>query len=333
MRSNKINYVLVGIFVIAMAVVLVTAVVTLSGNRGSTESYHAIYRNVTGLGFGTQILYEGYPIGQVEDVTPVPQGGGMRFRVDLSVSEGWQIPSDSVAAIEAPGLLSAIVIAISEGNSKTALKPGDRIESREAENLFNVMSSVAEQIKDIAVHDLRPLLATVNGAAATFGDILGDQGDMLITELADLAKEMSARIPIIVGDVEDLTGQLQLTAGEIDKLFSPGNRKTVEGVLGKADKAVGTFTAFADELRETRTRLDQLLDSIDTMLVDNKLDVERAIVDLRHVVDSVARHIDALNQNMEGAARNMHEFSRQIRKNPGILLGGTAPEDQAAGGN
>ena len=259
------------------------------------------------------------------------QGGGMRFRVDLSVTEGWQIPTDSLAAIEAPSLLSAIVIAVSEGQSKSALKPGDRIESREAENLFNVMSSVAEQIKDIAVNDLRPLLATVNGAAATFGDILGDQGDMLITELSELAQEMADRVPIIVGDVEDLTGQLQLTAGELDKLFSPNNRKMVEGVLGKADRAVGSFTAFADELRVTRGRLDQLLDSIDTMLVDNKLDVERAIVDLRHVVDSVARHIDALNQNMEGAARNINEFSRQIRKNPGVLLGGTAPEDQARG--
>ena len=330
MRSNKINYVVVGVFVIAMAVALVMTVVTLSGSSGATDGYHAIYRNVTGVKFGTQILYEGYPIGQVEDVTPVPQGGGMRFRVDLSVNEGWQIPSDSVAAIEAPGLLSAIVIAISEGGSKSALKPGDRIESREAENLFNVMSSVAEQIKDIAVNDLRPLLATVNGTVATFGDILGDEGEALIAEFGVLAKELSARVPIIVGDVEELTGQLQLTAGELDKLFSPNNRKTVEGVLGKADKAVGSFNEFAGELRETRTRLDQLLDSIDTMLVDNKLDVERAIIDLRHVVDSVARHIDALNQNMEGAARNMYEFSRQIRKNPGVLLGGTAPEDKAA---
>ncbi len=329
MRSNKINYVLVGIFVMATAFALVVAVLTLSGNRGSTDSYHAIYRNVTGVKFGTQILYEGYPIGQVEEVTPVAQGGGMRFRVDLSVAEGWQIPADSVAAIEAPSLLSAIVIAVSEGESKSALKPGDRIESREAENLFNVMSSVAEQIKDIALNDLRPLLATVNQAASTFGSILGDEGEALITELSTLAKELSARVPVIVGDVEDLTGQLQLTAGELDKLFSPGNRKVVEGVLGKADKAVGSFTEFANELRVTRGRLDQLLDSIDTMLVDNKLDVERAIVDLRHVVDSVARHIDALNQNMEGAARNMNEFSRQIRKNPGVLLGGTAPEDQA----
>ena len=257
----------------------------------------------------------------------------MRFRVDFTIQEGWQIPSDSFATVEAPGLLSAIVIAISEGQSATPLLPGDRIESREAENLFNIMSSVAQQINDIAVNDLRPLLATVNGTVATFGEILGDDGEALIAELSGLASDLSERVPLIVDDVEVLTGQLQQPAGELNRLFSPENRGTVEDTLAKAEDAADSFNSFAGEMRETRKRVDQVLDTLDNMLADNKLDVERAIIDLRHVVDSVARHIDALNQNMEGAARNMYEFSRQIRKNPGLLLGGTPPEDQAAGGN
>ena len=58
-----------------MAVALVVAIVTLSGGSGATDAYHAMYRNVTGVKFGTQVLYEGYPIGQVEAVTPVPEGG------------------------------------------------------------------------------------------------------------------------------------------------------------------------------------------------------------------------------------------------------------------
>lgn len=333
MRSSKINYVVVGAFVVAMTAALVIMLITLSGGGGAVDRYYAVYRNVTGIDFGAQVLYEGYPIGQVEDVTPAPEGGGMRFRVDFSVREGWQIPSDSSASIEAPGLLSAVVIAISEGSSTTPLLPGDRVESREAENLFTVMSSVARQINDIAVNDLKPLLATVNGTVATFGDVLGDEGEALVSELSGLAADLAERLPVIVDDVELLTEQLQQPAGELNKLFSQENRETVEDVLAEADEAARNFNEFAAEVRKTRERVDQVLDTLDNMLIDNKLDVERAIIDLRHVVDSVARHIDALNQNMEGAARNMYEFSRQIRKNPGLLLGGTPPEDQATGGN
>lgn len=329
MKSNRINYVVVGAFVLAMAVVVVATVVTLSGGGGATDRYYAVYRNVTGVKFGTQVLYEGYPIGQVEDVIPEPEGSGMRFRVDFSVREGWQIPSDSVAAIQAPGLLSAIVIAISEGASQLTVNPGDRIDSREADNLFAAVASVAEQVNEIAVKDLRPLLATLNEAAADFGEIVGADGKVLVGELSGVASDLAQRVPLIVDNVEELAGQLQGPVGELDKLFSSGNREAVEDVLAKTDNAVVSFTEFAEEMRETRARVDQVLDTLDIMLTDNKLDVERAIIDLRHVVDSVARHIDALNHNMEGASRNMYEFSRQIRMNPGLLLGGTPPKDEA----
>ncbi|MCF6247966.1 MAG: hypothetical protein L3J69_11470, partial [Desulfobacula sp.] len=38
--------------------------------------------------------------------------------------------------------------------------------------------------------------------------------------------------------------------------------------------------------------------------------------------------IDAVNQNVEGTARNMYEFSRQIRQNPGLLLSGGSPQEK-----
>ena len=114
-----------------------------------------------------------------------------------------------------------MVLAISEGQSATSLKPGDRLQSRESENMFSVVAEVAQQVKDIAVNDLRPLLATVNGTVMTFGDILGDQGRVLVEELSDLATDLSQRVPLIVDDVEDLATQLKKPAGELDKLFSP----------------------------------------------------------------------------------------------------------------
>ena len=90
------------------------------------------------------------------------------------------------------------------------------------------------------------------------------------------------------------------------------------------------FAGMSGDLRETRKRIDLLVETLNTMVSDNRLDVEKAVIDLRYVVDSTARHIDTLNQNLEGASRNMYEFSRQIRQNPGLLLGGTPPEDKAA---
>ena len=124
MRTSKINYFIVGLFVIVMIVGLVVSVALLTGRTGATDGYHAYYSNVTGVKFGTQVVYEGYPIGQVIEVVPEEQDGRMRFRVNFDVVQGWRIPDDSIVEIAAPGLLAAVTLAVNAGESATALDPG-----------------------------------------------------------------------------------------------------------------------------------------------------------------------------------------------------------------
>ena len=63
-------------------------------------------------------------------------------------------------------------------------------------------------------------------------------------------------------------------------------------------------------------------------MLDAEGDLAVTMKESRYITESIARNIDAINQNMDGAARNLYEFSRQIRQNPGLLLGGTSPEDK-----
>lgn len=95
---------------------------------------------------------------------------------------------------------------------------------------------------------------------------------------------------------------------EISALLSPENREKLERTIASLDKAAQD--------------LDQLAALSRGVVADNRADV-------RYVIESVARHVDSINQNLDGAARNMFEFSRQIRQNPGLLMGGTPPKDTA----
>jgi phospholipid/cholesterol/gamma-HCH transport system substrate-binding protein len=76
--------------------------------------------------------------------------------------------------------------------------------------------------------------------------------------------------------------------------------------------------------------LNSILKDIDDLVLDSEGDVAKTMKESRYIVESVSRNIDAINQNMDGAARNLYEFSRQIRQNPGLLLGGTSPEDKGS---
>ncbi len=336
MKSRKVNYVMVGSFVLAMVVGLVVSLAVLTGRTGATDSYYAIYKNVTGVKFGTQVLYEGYPIGQVTEITPQPEDGRMRFRVDFDVTKDWRIPEDSVAQIAAPGLLSAITLSIKAGDG-AALEPGSRVKEQESANVLAVFSGVAADMGELAETHIKPLIATIDRTVGAFGDLLETDAQVLVRELAALARGMAERMPKIADNVEDFTAKLNRSSDQLVALMTPENREKVEGLIANLDAAAGNLARLSADFEKTRGDIDRLLASmtatvakVETMVADNKLDIEKSIIDIRYVVDSVARHIDSINQNMEGAARNMYEFTRQIRQNPGLLLGGRPPRDEAA---
>ena len=109
-RDDRRNYVVVGVFVLAVGTVLVVWLSLLLGRTGETDEYVVYYRNVLGLGEGTQVYFEGHPAGTIESIAWRPEQE--RFEVFLSVGSSWRIPRGSVAQITASGLLSAFLIDI-----------------------------------------------------------------------------------------------------------------------------------------------------------------------------------------------------------------------------
>lgn len=315
MRNSKINYLVVGVFVIGMIVALVASVALLTGRTGAVDNYFAYYSNVTGIKFGTQVVYEGYPIGQVEEVTPEEKDGRMRFRVDFGINQGWRIPKDSLIEIAAPGLLAAVTLSIHAGAEKVSLKPGDQVPSRERSDIFAVVSSVAGQLGDLMDSNIKPLLSNVNKIIEKEGMGLFRDARKVTSDLAELVALMAERVPRIADNIESFSSKLNTASDEFQKLLSPENREKLEAIIQNLDKAAQSTQVVAKEMQG--------------MVFDNEGDLRKAIGEARYIVESVSRHIDSINQNMEGAARNMYEFTRQIRQNPGLLLGSQAPEDQA----
>ena len=322
MRSSKINYLVVGAFVIGMIGVVVVAIAMLTGRTGAVDNYYAVYRNVTGIKFGTQVIFEGYPIGQVEKVTPEAKEGGMVFRVDFSVASGWKIPQNSKIEIAAPSLLSAKTLSIHAGTSKTALSPGDPVQTLDSADVFGAMSTLADQISGLIEGEVKPLLQNVSFAVNDINKFLISDGTALVKDVTALIKDIGERIPRIAADIEIFTSNMNQASQEVMKLASAKNRKQIEELLGRMEATVSEFRVVLGSTQKVITNLDKLV-------VAPKEDVETILSETRYIVNSVSRHVDSINQNMEGAARNMNEFTRQIRANPGLLLGGTPQQDQA----
>jgi phospholipid/cholesterol/gamma-HCH transport system substrate-binding protein len=322
MRSSKINYLLVGLFVCAMIAVLTVSIAMVTGRTSATTQYYTVYDNVTGVKYGTQVIYEGYPIGQVETVTPEERDGRMEFQVDISVTEGWRIPEDSQIEIAAPSLLSAVALQIHAGVSKDSLKPGDRVNSRAASNIFGTVSTLAEQVSLTLEADVKPLIAELTGTVKEVRSFVSTDGNELMGNINALVDDIATRVPETAKNIHAFSVNIEQASAELNRTMSPKNRKALEKVITDMEQVTADFS-------DVLASMDQVLENVDRLVVDPKADIENVIAETRYVVESVSRHIDSINQNMEAASRNMNEFSRQIRANPGLLLGGAPQTDQA----
>ena len=78
-KRDNVNYLVVGVFVLIMLGTFFTLMYFVTGRTGPAEHYFVRYKNVSGLKFGTGVFYEGYRVGQIEKIIPVPSSTGMEY--------------------------------------------------------------------------------------------------------------------------------------------------------------------------------------------------------------------------------------------------------------
>jgi phospholipid/cholesterol/gamma-HCH transport system substrate-binding protein len=400
MKSDRINYIIVGGFVILMLTGIVISVAMLTGRTGGTDTYYTSYEDVTGLKFGSQVLYMGFPVGQVEKISPELENGALVFRLELALTDrfkAWKVPSDSVARMKSSGLLSAMAIDIRAGESPTWIEPDDYIQGQPATDIFAAVSDTANALKRLTESRLEPLLTNLDEYIDSIGQILVNDGGATMRNLNTFSKTLVDRGPELIDEVVSLSASLKLTSDNLAKVLSPENadqldsvvdnvlaastslalmsaeaRADIRALLGpesqerigamvdnfsRASTNVATVSQTLDkrvkevltpkttkkiqnavdnvalaasniadltsDLRSTRERLDRLLIGVNAIAEENRPNLRESAADLRYALRSLSQRVDAITYNLEGASRNLSEFSRSIRNNPAVLLRGT----------
>jgi phospholipid/cholesterol/gamma-HCH transport system substrate-binding protein len=315
MQDSRINYVVVGSFVAAVLAIFIVVISMLAGRSGATDPYYTVYDNVGGLKFGTQVLYEGYQIGQVESVEPMFEGQNVSFRINMSVAEGWKIPDDSIARASVGGLLSALTIDIDGGQSKTALKPGALIKGASASNFFAALSEIGSEFGEISADSIKPLLGNLNAY------------------IRDLNKMTMENVPAILANLNKISADLSRDVPKITASLARASQSVETGVLNtiiaNLDTTTNNMAGLTADLGKTRDLLLASMQSINRVVEDNAGNVDETVRNLRYTLDAIARSIDDITQNTEVTTRNLAEFSRAIRENPGLLVSGSPQSDQA----
>src|SRR5438045_2167379 len=264
MKREQVNYLIVGVVVIAALVLLLMSLAVITGRGGSSVDYAVTYRNVTGLKTGAPVFYEGFRVGQVTGIDPVRGGEHTRYRVGLAVRKDWPIPSDSIARCARSGRLADVSIAIREGAAKDALKPGAELKGEEGADLFGAVNELATQITTLARDRIGPLVESVG------------------KNLTSLTGTLDANAPEIVRQAHDLLTQLNTAAGSMNGFLSPQNKKEV-------DQTLANIRQVTNDLKGTQDKLDKLLVQLNGVAEENRPALQATVADLAQITSALAK--------------------------------------------
>lgn len=293
MKSDRVNYVVVGAFVLAMIGGIIVFIALLTGRTGGTDTYYTSYTDATGLKFGSQILYMGYPVGQVEEIKPELDENLVRFRVKLAISDkfkDWKVPSDSIARIRSAGLLAAVTIDIRAGESKDPLKPGDEIEGQEQTDVISAVSEAANTLKLLTNTSIKPLVENLHRYVTNFGSVLDERGGELITDLGILAREWSTRSPELIGRFISVSEEIKETSAQLRIIISDENAQKVGSAVDNLLRASENIAALTEDAKQ---QIHVLLGP------DTSQKVDRALVNISDASANIARLSEDVNQNLK----------------------------------
>ncbi len=263
MKKEKINYFMVGMFVISGFILLLIMLFKITGGQSNSDKYFVEFENVTGIKDGVVVTYGGYAIGAVNGVEPIFNNGKTIYKLTLWVKSGWNIPSDSSAKIVMPAIISDKQIEISQGFSKKYLSSGDTLKSEEAVDIMLLVDSIASQLNDFipqSTQNINQLISSLNYSANKVSVILSDENVEHLNNLFKHADSSGKSLSELAASFNRINKQLDSILKRTDLILNDNSedirytvielKKSIDAVSGRIESVMYNLDASSQNMNE-----------------------------------------------------------------------------------
>jgi phospholipid/cholesterol/gamma-HCH transport system substrate-binding protein len=233
--DDKVNYALVGAFVLALASVLVAAILWLvSGmGRGQTmDTYQAVIQeSVAGLSVDAPVKYLGVDVGKVSRIG-IDRHNSQQVRLRFLIKHGTPIKRDTVAVLKTQGLTGIAFVELSGGSAgsqplladKEGAIPTIPFKLSLSARLENVLTKVLTDLGHVT-NSFNALLDADNLAAlkstladtALLANSLAGQRDTIVAGLADAART-AKQTAVASEQIEPMLAGVEASAQSVEKM-------------------------------------------------------------------------------------------------------------------
>lgn len=332
-----------GLFVLLMALLLIATLLFLRFRTLDAIELRTWLPFTDGLSAGALVEQAGYTIGTVVAVTPSfadhqqPNGCSPSqaaadttqhqpcFLIRLRIDRQWPIPSDSVAVLGSK-LLQGAIIRIEPGSATTLLADNDTLSGRgedsdlasSANQLVAKLGKLLEHVQGIMDQTIAPMLASINAQVGALHQLTvsddSSNGNATGAALKDVADVLN-NLKQLTGDLASPTSQDRDT--DIGKMLR-ATRLAAENV----EAITAAVNSRSEAIRQAVSQFTALGERLNKLARNASPGVERAITDTQYLMQETATALTPILNNVDETTRNLLELSRDLRDNPGVLLGG-----------
>ncbi|MEJ6604148.1 MAG: MlaD family protein [Opitutaceae bacterium] len=228
-------------FLLGLALIWITHE-SLNGNRLNDDAAYELtarFATIKELKAGDDVRLAGVGVGIVKET----RLNGRHAEVVMQITDGVEVPEDSVATIAMSGLLGSNHVSLTLGRPDTAaLSAGSTMRSEDTPDLNTVISQVGE------------IGRKVEQALTQFTGALGTDGsqDSLMGKMNALLDDNRKKIETITTNMEIVTSRLKDGEGTLGKLLTEedGYNELIAAIadIRSAAKSANTFMSEAETM-------------------------------------------------------------------------------------
>ena len=296
------NYFLVGLFTILIGGAAFFLLIKMSGKQNEADTYYSYFANVTGLGYGNPVYFEGYRVGQVEDISPEYKGDQLVFKTEYTIIKDWRVPTDSETKIQSSGLLSDMSLNIRSGVNKQLLKPNSEIPGIMGTDMMEVVAKLAGDFDQLNQEKITPLF-----------DLIYERVDNLTASLEKQIPEVLTSLQVLIDDVDKLVKSA-------DGVLSEDNIKSIDAIIANVETLTNDLSATGDWLKGSIDNINTLIESGDKLVGESGDKIGDILTVINSMMTSVSGKAEIIAEELESASMNVNEAMDVIRKDPSTLI-------------
>lgn len=182
--ETKVNYALVGGFVLVLSSALIAVILWLSSGGGWQKKYDLylalVDESVAGLNLNAAVKYRGVDVGKVRDIQLDAQNP-QQVRLTFAILRGTPIKEDTEAVLKIQGLTGIAYVELDGGSADS---PPLRASTPGEYPVIRTKPSLAARLENL----LSTVLSKLDSTTDNINKILSDQNRVAITNtLADMA--------------------------------------------------------------------------------------------------------------------------------------------------